>query len=91
MADVLDIENQDEFEEFGVDEDGDRKSTLFFTVLIVMDVFSSFLRWKYAWLVVNIEVFNICYIRFMKRIVNAIHNLNFVRYRLGLANLVGWI
>lgn len=29
MADVLDIENQDEFEEFGVDEDGDRKSTLF--------------------------------------------------------------
>ena len=28
MADVLDIENQDEFEEFGVDEDGDRKSTI---------------------------------------------------------------
>lgn len=26
MADVLDIENQDEFEEFGVDEDGDRES-----------------------------------------------------------------
>ena len=25
MADVLDIENQDEFEEFGVDEDGDRE------------------------------------------------------------------
>ena len=41
MADVLDIENQDEFEEFGVDEDGDRKS-IFLLLFHILEIFSFF-------------------------------------------------